>query len=144
MEGTDNPAALCKWLTLYVAETRKQDGCKYPPKTLYSLLTGLLRHSLAQNSKWLALGLSKQHITQSSGLGVGDIPVRRYYRGKLSHGNHNRTSFSSRQLLRNMHYCVMRLRSGPHARGTTMASSTYEVRGSSSLQYLCCKEAEYN
>ena len=49
LEGTDDPAALCKWLTLYVAEMRKQDGSKYPPKTLYSLLTGLLRHSHAQN-----------------------------------------------------------------------------------------------
>ena len=49
LEGTDDPAALCKWLTPYVAETRKQDGSKYPPKTLYSLLTGLLRHSRAQN-----------------------------------------------------------------------------------------------
>ena len=39
MEGTDDTAALCKWLTLYVAETRKQDGCKYPLKTLYSLLS---------------------------------------------------------------------------------------------------------
>ena len=29
---------------LYFAETRKQDGHKYPLKTLYSLLTGLPRH----------------------------------------------------------------------------------------------------
>ena len=57
-------------------------------------------------------------------IGVGDIPVRRYYRGKLSHSNHNRTSFSSRRLLRNAHYCAMCMRSGPHAQGTTMASST--------------------
>ena len=37
LEGTDDPAALCKWLTLYVAETRKQDGSKYSLKILYSL-----------------------------------------------------------------------------------------------------------
>ena len=49
LEGTDDPATLCKWLTLYIAETRKQDGSKYSPKTLYSLLTGLLWHSHAQN-----------------------------------------------------------------------------------------------
>ena len=32
LEGTDNPAALCKWLTLHVAEMRKQDWSKYPPR----------------------------------------------------------------------------------------------------------------
>ena len=38
-----NASLLNKWLKLYVAETRKQDGSKYPPKTLYQLLAGLLR-----------------------------------------------------------------------------------------------------
>ena len=51
LEGTDDTATLCKWLTLYVAEMRKRDGSNYSPKTLYSLLTGLLRHSHAQNPK---------------------------------------------------------------------------------------------
>ena len=37
-------AVLGKWLSLYVAETRKQDGGRYPPKSVYMLLTGLLRH----------------------------------------------------------------------------------------------------
>lgn len=41
--------ALCKWLTLYVAETRKKDGNEYPPKTIYQLLTGLLCHMRALN-----------------------------------------------------------------------------------------------
>ena len=41
---TADDSSLCKWLTLYVTETCKQDGSKYPPKTLYSLLTGLLRY----------------------------------------------------------------------------------------------------
>ena len=63
-------------------------------------------------------------ITFKTGLGVGDIPVRRYYRGKLSHDNYNQTSFSSWRLLRNAHYCAVRMHSGPHAQGTTMASST--------------------
>lgn len=35
---------LCKWLSLFVAEARKQDGSCYPPKSLYLLMTGLLRH----------------------------------------------------------------------------------------------------
>ena len=38
---TSNSVVLSKWLTLYVAETRKQDGHKYSPKTLYSLLMSL-------------------------------------------------------------------------------------------------------
>ena len=40
---------LSKWLTLYVAETRKRDGGQYPPKSIYSLLTGLLRHMRCRN-----------------------------------------------------------------------------------------------
>ena len=35
---------------------------------------------------------------------VGDIPVRRYYRGKLSHGNHNRQVFAVGD------YCGLRIR----------------------------------
>ena len=62
--------------------------------------------------------------TMALRIGVGDIPVRQYYRGKLSHGNHNRTTFTSRQLLHNAHYCAMRMCSGPHTQDTTMASST--------------------
>ena len=37
------PDVLCKWLSLYVAETRKKDGSQYPPKSIYILLTGILR-----------------------------------------------------------------------------------------------------
>ena len=36
--------ALCKWLSVYVAEARKRDGSIFPPKSLYMLLTGLLRY----------------------------------------------------------------------------------------------------
>ena len=39
-----DPKALNKWLACYIAETRREDGSPYPPKPLYSLLTGLLRH----------------------------------------------------------------------------------------------------
>ena len=34
---------------LYVAETRKKDGSRYPPKTIYLLLSGLLRHMRTHN-----------------------------------------------------------------------------------------------
>ena len=40
-----NPEDLCKFLSAYAAESRKQNGSPYPPKTVYCLLTGLLRHS---------------------------------------------------------------------------------------------------
>ena len=47
-----NDAALInKWLTLYVAEVRKKDGSQYPPKTVYTLLTGLLRHMRSINPR---------------------------------------------------------------------------------------------
>ena len=39
-----NPISLNKWLSRYVAETRQQDGTLYLPKTIQSLLSGLLRH----------------------------------------------------------------------------------------------------
>ena len=41
---SNNTAVLSKWLSLFVAETGKQDGSRYPPKSVYMLLTGLLRH----------------------------------------------------------------------------------------------------
>ena len=37
-------AVLNKWLSLFVAETRNQHGSRYPPKSVYMLLAGLLRH----------------------------------------------------------------------------------------------------
>ena len=45
-----DPVALCKWLTFFVAEVRKKDGTEYPPKTLYLLLTGILRHMRSRNT----------------------------------------------------------------------------------------------
>ena len=44
LRATD-PAILCKWLLLFVAETRTTQGKPYPPSTLYALLSGLLRHA---------------------------------------------------------------------------------------------------
>ena len=38
------PLRLNKWLSRYVAETRREDGTPYPPKTIQSLLSGLLRY----------------------------------------------------------------------------------------------------
>ena len=45
-----DPTLLSKWLAVYVAEARKVDGSRYPVKTLYSLLTGLLRHMRSLNA----------------------------------------------------------------------------------------------
>ena len=38
---------------MYIAEVRKRDGIKYPSKTMYSLLTGLLRYGWEVNSNFL-------------------------------------------------------------------------------------------
>ena len=43
--GNDSAA----WLSLYVAEARELDGSPFPPKSLYLLLTGLLRHMRSKN-----------------------------------------------------------------------------------------------
>ena len=42
-------ALLCKWLTYFIAEVRRKDGANYPPKTVYLLLTGFLRHMRSRN-----------------------------------------------------------------------------------------------
>lgn len=39
-----DPKILNKWLSAYITETRKVNGDPYPPATLQSLLSGLLRH----------------------------------------------------------------------------------------------------
>ena len=39
-----DPTVLSKWLTYDVAETQKRDASEYPPKSIYLLLMGLLRH----------------------------------------------------------------------------------------------------
>ena len=41
---------LCKWLSLLVAEVRKKDGTEYPPKTVYILPAGILRHMRLRNA----------------------------------------------------------------------------------------------
>ena len=58
-------------------------------------------HSLNYNVK--KFGEANLAEVEEAVVGVGDIPVRQYYRGKLSHGNHNQTSFSSQRLLRIAH-----------------------------------------
>ena len=45
--GPWNKGTLCYWLCRYVVETRRADGLKYPPATLYQLLSGLSRHMRA-------------------------------------------------------------------------------------------------
>ena len=40
---------LNKWLFVFVLETRARNGDPYPPKTLHSLLTGILRHMRTKN-----------------------------------------------------------------------------------------------
>ena len=44
-----NEVEICKWLSLYIIETRSCKGEPYPPKSLYQLLSGLLRHFRFQN-----------------------------------------------------------------------------------------------
>ena len=39
------PAIVCSSLQRFILEARRSDGTKYPSKTLYAILCGLLRHS---------------------------------------------------------------------------------------------------
>ena len=48
LESTE-PVVLSRWLSLYLAETRKINGEPYPPKSLYALLCGVYRHMKSLN-----------------------------------------------------------------------------------------------
>ena len=48
MLGKANTDELNKWLSFFFLETRNQKGEKYPPKTLYQLMCGLLRYARLQ------------------------------------------------------------------------------------------------
>ena len=43
---------LCKWLCVFVNETRAKNGAPYPPKTLQCLLAGILRHMRETNPNY--------------------------------------------------------------------------------------------
>ena len=53
LESCDS-VLLNKWLSVFVAETRKQDGNPYSPKSLYLLLSGILRHNYVQPESCLS------------------------------------------------------------------------------------------
>ena len=48
LASTDH-VILGKWLSLFIAKVREKDGTEYPPKTMYILLAGILRHMRLQN-----------------------------------------------------------------------------------------------
>lgn len=41
-----------KWLTLFIAETRNQNGDQYPPRTIYAILSGILHYMRSENSEY--------------------------------------------------------------------------------------------
>ena len=41
--SSNDADVMCKWLCLFVMETRQKSGCPYPPSSLYSILCGLYR-----------------------------------------------------------------------------------------------------
>ena len=45
------PSQLNKWLSIFIAETRKVNGEPYPPKSLHLLLSGLQRHMKSFNKE---------------------------------------------------------------------------------------------
>ena len=44
-----DPGVVSRWLASYIAETRKENGDCYPPKTPYALLAGLLQYCQSKN-----------------------------------------------------------------------------------------------
>ena len=43
--ATDDPKLLCSCLCKYVLETRKENGDPYPPRSIFLILSGLLRYN---------------------------------------------------------------------------------------------------
>lgn len=43
---------LNKWLYVYIVEIRSKDGSRYPPRTIYALLCGILREMRAANADY--------------------------------------------------------------------------------------------
>ena len=64
LQSTD-PSELCKWLKLYLTETRKKDSSPYPSKTIYLLLTGFFRCTRLQNLQCLNFFRQVQHLDYS-------------------------------------------------------------------------------
>ena len=52
LSATCSPPILNQWLRVFTTETRAKNGENYPPKTLYALLTGFLRHMRGQNPSY--------------------------------------------------------------------------------------------
>ena len=48
--NNENPAILCKYLSMFVVEARKKNGDNYPPSTLHQILCGILRHMRQLNA----------------------------------------------------------------------------------------------
>ena len=49
LTSSPNKEDLNKYLTIFISETRNQNGDRYPPRTIYSLLSGILRAMRAEN-----------------------------------------------------------------------------------------------
>ncbi len=49
LTNPESAAVLCHWLGVFVIETRRLDGSRYCPKTLYLILCGLLRFMPSNN-----------------------------------------------------------------------------------------------
>lgn len=43
---------LNKWLPVFIAEVRSQQGEAYPPRTIYSILSGILRFMCSENTEY--------------------------------------------------------------------------------------------
>ncbi len=43
------PEELNNWLSRFVVEVRRNDGCPYPPRTIHQILSGILRHMRSIN-----------------------------------------------------------------------------------------------
>ena len=59
-----NPTTVCKYLCMLVVETRKENGDKYPPATIRSLLSGI-NHTLQEKKAPFSV-FDKQNPTFSN------------------------------------------------------------------------------
>ena len=87
--ATDNPKLLCSCLCKYVLETRKENGDPYPPRSIFLILSGLLRYMRGVNPDAFNIldhsdpnfvplhNVLDTHFRQLHSEGVGTRPAQR-------------------------------------------------------------------
>ena len=102
LECAYDPGVVSKWLALYIAETRKENGDCYPPKTLYALLAGLLRYCQSKNPTCHSLRATGASTMFESGVPEKIIQQRTGHRSLEGLRHYEQTTMQQQQAVCNV------------------------------------------